>query len=48
MNSRCFYSHFPKFLPKFLSILLKFVEIFKSSVVDFIFKDKQALLIIAI
>ena len=49
MNSRCFYSHFPKFLPKFLSILLKFVEIFsKNSVVDFIFKDKQALLIFLI
>ena len=42
------YSHFPKFLPNFSSILLKFVEIFKNSVVDFIFKDKKALSIILI
>ena len=32
----------------FLSVLLKFVKIFKNSVVDFICKDKQALLIILI
>ena len=48
MNSRCFYSHFPAFLPKFLSILLTFVIIFKSSVDDFIFEDEQALLIVLI
>ena len=48
MNSRCFYSHFPEFLPKFSPILLKFVKIFKNSVVDFIFKDKQALLFVLI
>ena len=48
MNSRRFYSHFPEFLPKFLSILLKFVIIFKNSVVDFIFEDEQALLIVLI
>ena len=43
-----FYSHFPKILPNFSSILLKFVEILNNSVVDFIFKDTQALLIILI
>ena len=48
MNSHCFYLHFPEFLPKFLPILLKFVKIFKNSVFDFIFKDKQALLIVLI
>ena len=48
MNSRCFHSHFLEFLPKFSSILLKFVVIFKNSVVDFIFKDEQALLIVLI
>ena len=48
MNSHCFYSHFPEFLPKFSPILLKFVKIIKNSVVDFIFKDKQALLIVLI
>ena len=48
VNSRCFYSIFSKILPKFLWILLKFVKIFKNSVVDFIFQDKQALLIILI
>ena len=48
MNSRCFFSHFSEFLPKFSSILLKFVIIFKNSVVDFIFEDKQALLIVLI
>ena len=48
MNSRCFYSHFLEFLPKFSSILLKIVMIFKNSVVDFIFEDKQALLIVLI
>ena len=37
MNSRCFYSHFPEFS----SILLKFVIIFKNSVVDFTFEDEQ-------
>ena len=46
MNSSCFYSHFPEFLPKFSPILLKFVIIFKNSVVDFIFEDKQAMLIV--
>ena len=48
MNSRCFYSHFLEFLPKFSSILLKLVMIFKNSVVDFIFEDEQALLIVLI
>ena len=48
VNSHCFYSYFPEFLPKFSPILLKFVKIFKNSVVDFIFKDKQALLIVLI
>ena len=48
MNSRCFYSHFAEFLPKFSSILVKFVIIFKNSVVDFIFEDEQALLIVLI
>ena len=48
MNSRCFYSHFPEFLPKFSSILLKFVIIFKNSFVDFNFEDEQALLIVLI
>ena len=47
-DSRCFYSHFPEFLPKFSSILLKFVIIFKNSVVEFIFEDEQALLIVLI
>ena len=45
MNSRCFYSHFPEFLPKFSSILIKFVTIFNNSVIDFIFEDEQALLL---
>ena len=48
VNSHCFYSNFPEFLPKFSPILLKFVKIFKNSVVDFISKDKQALLIVLI
>ena len=48
MNSRCFYSHFPEFLPKFSSVLLKFAIIFKNSVVYFIFEDEQALLIVSI
>ena len=48
MNSCCFYSHFPEFLPKLSSILVKFVIIFINSVVDFIFEDKQALLIVLI
>ena len=48
MNSRCFYSHLPEFLPKFSSILLKIVIIFKNSVVDFNFEDEQALLIVLI
>ena len=48
MNSRCFYSHCPEFLAKFSSILLNFVIIFKNSVVDFIFEDEQALLIVLI
>ena len=48
MNSRCFYSHFPEFWPKFSSILLKFVIVFKNSVVDFIFEDEQAFLIVLI
>ena len=48
VNSRCFYSLFPEFSPKFSSILLKFNKIFKNSVVDYIFKDKQALLIVLI
>ena len=48
MNSRCFYSHFPEFLPKFSSILLKFVIIFINSIVDFIFEDEKALLIVLI
>ena len=39
---------FRNFLPKFSSILLKFVIIFKNSVVDFIFEDEQALLIVLI
>ena len=48
MNSRCFYSYFPECLPKFSSILLKFVIIFKNSVVDVVFEDDQALLIVLI
>ena len=48
MNSRCFYSLFPEFSPKFSSIVLKFNKIFENSVVDYIFKDKQALLIVLI
>ena len=48
VNSHCFYSHFPEFLPKFSPILLRFVKIFKNSVVYFIFKDKQAFLIVFI
>ena len=48
MNSRCFYSHFPEFLPKFSSILLKFVISFINSIVDFIFEDEKALLIVLI
>ena len=48
VNLRCFYSHFPELLPKFSPIFLKFVKIFKNSFVDFIFKDKQALLIVLI
>ena len=50
MNSRCFYSHFPEFLPKFPSILLKFVIIFKNSVVknSVVFEDEQALLIVLV
>ena len=48
MNSRCFYSLFPEFSPKFSSILLKFNKIFENSVVEYIFKDKQALLIVLI
>ena len=43
MNSRCFYSHFPEFLP-----MLKFFIIFKNSVVDFIFEEEQAFLIVLI
>ena len=35
-------------MPKFSSILLKFAIIFKNSVVYFIFKDEQALLIVLI
>ena len=41
VNSRCFYSYFPKFLPKFWSILLKFVKIFKNTVVDFISNENK-------
>ena len=48
MNSRCFYSHFPEFLPKFSSILLKFVIFFKNSVVNLFFEDEQAKLIVLI
>ena len=48
MNSRCFYSHFPEFLPKVSSVLLKFAIIFKNSVFYFIFEDEQALLIVLI
>ena len=48
MNSRCFYSHIPEFLPKFSSVLLKFAINFKNSVVYFIFEDEQALLIVLI
>ena len=45
---RNFSGIFPEFLPKFSPILLKFVKIFKNSVVDFICQDKQALLIVLI
>ena len=48
MNSHCFYSHFPELLPIFSSILLKFVIIFNNSVVDFVFEDEQAFLIVLI
>ena len=48
MNSRCFCSHFPEFLPKFSSVLLQFAIIFKNSVVYFNFEDEQALLIVLI
>ena len=40
-NLPYFYSHFPEFLPKFLSILLKYVKIVNNSTVDFISKDKK-------
>ena len=33
---RCFYSHFPEFLLKMSSILLKYVKIVNNSIVDFI------------
>ena len=42
MHSVVFFQ-FPEFLPKILSILLKFVKILKNSVVDLIFKDKKML-----
>ena len=38
---RCFYSHFPEFLPKISSILLKYAKILNNSDVNFIFKDKK-------
>ena len=43
---RSFYSHFPEFLPKISSILLKDVKILNNSFVDFIFKDTKFFLII--
>ena len=36
-----FYSHFPKFLPNFSSILIKFLEIFKNKVVDFVLRTNK-------
>ena len=43
MNSVVFIHIFCSFesLPKILPILLKFVQILKNSVVDFIFQDKK-------
>ena len=42
------FSHFSEFLPKILSILVKYVKIVNNSTVDFIFKDKKVLLIVLI
>ena len=41
VNSHCFYSHFPEFLTKISPILLKFIKIFKNSVVDFFLKTNK-------
>ena len=45
---RSFYSHFPEFLPKFSSIMLKYVKFVNNNTVDYIFRDKNVLLTILI
>ena len=39
---RYFYSIFPKFLPKILSILLKYLKIVNKNTFEFVFRDKKS------